>query len=211
MQSLIGSYERFETPNKKEAAVLLGPDNTIGDVDTIASEYLKDHHEAWMISRFNQRLGYFEPNFSRQLAVRKSEGLTNVGILSLVAYTDNPDPGHYWGEALVVSYDPAVAAYQTFVEALADLIAEGKRPAADWGDEAINQVLESGGTWLPEGRVPLPDRQKGTVWMKKHRSLSEKMIEKGRQRSIGCYVVSWAFLLALVALVVWGVYSCVGF
>ena len=209
MQSYFGSYERFETAGKKEAAVLLGADNTIGDVDDVSIEYRDAHHEAWIVSRFDQRLGYFAPAFSRELAVRDSAGLTTVAILSLVGYTDTPDPGHYWGEAAVISYDARDEALAAFVERLAAAIAEGRRPNVDLGAAAIEAAIAADATWLPTETVPLPEREKGTVFMKKHRSFSERMIEKGRQRNIGCYIVSWAFLLALVALIVWAVVSCI--
>ena len=44
--------------------------------------------------------------------------------------------------------------------------------------------------------------------MKSHRKMSEKMIEQGRKGNKGCYVVSWLFLLLLIALVLFGLKSC---
>ena len=210
MERFIGSYERFETANKREAAVLLGPDSTIGDMDAITFEYKDGSHEAWLISRFDQRLGFFPPGLSRQLAIHQSEGLTVIGILTLVGYTDTPDPGHYWGEAAVIAYDERIEALRKFVEHLSAQIASGLRPGIDLGAGAIDAVIAADGAFDVKERVPLPQKEKGTVFMKKHRTLSERMIEKGRQRNVGCYVVSWAFLLAVVALIVWGVVSCTG-
>ena len=53
-----------------------------------------------------------------------------------------------------------------------------------------------------------PQKAKGTAIMKSKRSLNERMIEQGRKGNIGCYIVSWAFFFALVALAVFGLKSC---
>ena len=44
--------------------------------------------------------------------------------------------------------------------------------------------------------------------MKSRRSLSERAIEQGRKGDKGCYLVSWAFLLALVAGTLFAMKSC---
>lgn len=208
MKSFIGTYARFETVDKKEAAVLLSADNTIGDVDELTLTYVDGHHEAWMVSRFDQRLGYFDPKLSRELSVRASEGMKNLAILSLVCYTDNPEPGRYWGEAAVISYDPREEAFGPFIQGLSQKISEGLRPAVDVGPAAIEAIIAAKGDWLPKETAPLPEKEAGTVVMKKHRSLSERAIEQGRRGNKGCYVVSWAFLLGLVALIIFALHSC---
>lgn len=43
--------------------------------------------------------------------------------------------------------------------------------------------------------------------LKDHLSFNEKMIEKARQRNMGCMVVGWAFLLIVVALIVFALKS----
>ena len=61
---------------------------------------------------------------------------------------------------------------------------------------------------MPTERVDLPAREKGTVILKSRQKVSEKLIEQGRQKNIGCYIVSWLFLLGVVALLVFGLKSC---
>ena len=46
-----------------------------------------------------------------------------------------------------------------------------------------------------------------TVILKDHRSIHDKMLDKGRSGNVGCYIVSWAFIFAVIALVVWFVHS----
>ena len=44
--------------------------------------------------------------------------------------------------------------------------------------------------------------------MKSRRKMSEKLIEQGRKGNKGCYVVSWLFLLLVVAGLLFGLKSC---
>ena len=85
---------------------------------------------------------------------------------------------------------------------------EGIRPEVDLGEQGVKQILESNGTWSPAKTVPLPTKKPGTVIMKGRRKMSEKLIEQGRKGNKGCYVVSWVFILAVVALVLFGLKSC---
>ncbi|MCD8316360.1 MAG: hypothetical protein LUB61_03005, partial [Eggerthellaceae bacterium] len=102
MEKYFGTYHDFNTVSKKDAAVLLGADTLVGDFYNIELELEKGEHKAWLLSRFNQRIGYFDPDFSRELSVLKARGLELTAMLSFVAYTEEPDPGHYWGSMAVV-------------------------------------------------------------------------------------------------------------
>ena len=64
------------------------------------------------------------------------------------------------------------------------------------------------GAWLPSDRVALPKKKKGTAWVKTERSGTEALVEQARKGNIGCTITSWIFLLALVALLVFGLHSC---
>lgn len=44
----------------------------------------------------------------------------------------------------------------------------------------------------------------------RRRSVTDKLIDQGRAGNKGCYLASWAFLLAVVALIVFGFKSCLG-
>lgn len=47
--------------------------------------------------------------------------------------------------------------------------------------------------------------------MKGRRKMSEKLIEQGRKGNKGCYIVSWIFILAVVALALLGLKTCGAF
>ncbi len=212
MDQYFGTYQTFETVSKKDAAVLLGADNLVGDRYTIEIELDGDAHKAWLISRFDQRIGFFDGNFSRRLSILKANGLELTAILSFVAYTDMPEPGHYWGEMAVIAYNPAhKEAFERFITTVCTRMFDNVRTRVNFDAEGVERIISSGGSWVPEQTVPMPSKKKGTVIMKSKRSVSEKLIEQGRKGNKGCYVVSWAFIIALVAALLFGLKACGAF
>ena len=204
-----GTYARFETSSKKEGSALVGADNLVGDRFDI--EFLTEDGvtTTWMRNRFGALAGFFDENLSRRLAIMKARGWKLQALLSFVAYTDSPEPARYWGEAAVVAFDPKnEAAFDRFLSLVGKRLADGVRPEVDLGSQAVQSVLEAGGDWKPTKTVPLPKRAAGTVIMKSRRKFSEKMIEMGRLRNVGCFVASWAFLLVLAAAIVFGLKAC---
>lgn len=209
MDRYFGTYQTFRTASKEEAAALVGPDNLIGDRYTIDCTIEQGVQKAWLVNRFGSRVGFFEPDFSRELSLKKAQGMDLTGILSFVAFSEEPEPGEYWGNAAIIGYDPAdVAAMETFIEGVAGLIAKGIRPELAFENQGIDQIYQSKGTWLPSERVPLPEKQRGMAILKKRRSLTDGLIEQGRTGNKGCYILSWVFLLALVALVIFALKTC---
>lgn len=204
-----GTYARFDTLSKKDAATLLGADNLIGDVFDIMFQTEDGVSTAWMKNRFGGLVGYFDPSFSRKLSVFAARGWNLRALLSFVAFTDKPEPGHYWGQAAVICYDPSLEqTLSPFIASTASRLSDGVRPDVDLGEQAVEQLISSDGAWTPKKTVPFPSKESGTVIMKSHRKMSEKMIEQGRKGNKGCYVVSWLFLLLLIALVLFGLKSC---
>lgn len=207
-----GTYYRFDTPSKKEAAALLGADNLVGDAFSI--EFVMDSgaNVAWLKNKFGQDIGFFDAEFSRKLSIAAARGWTIKAFLSFVAYTDRPAPGFYWGEMAVMCFDPShEEAFSSFGERIANLLAEGVRPDINLGEQGVSNVMKDDGSWVPSKRVALPEKEVGTAIMKKQRKASEKLIEQGRKGNKGCYLVSWAFLAALVVALLITVKSCGAF
>lgn len=199
MDQYFGTYQTFSTVSKKDAGILLGADNLVGDVYDIDIRFENDKHCAWLTNRFNQTIGFFDPDFSRQLSIFKARGLSMKALLSFIAYTDAPDPGFYWGEMAVICYKPSEEeVFSMFIRNIGKKMGDGIRPQVDLKSEGITRIIESKGEWTPEQTTPMPKLGKGTVIMKDKLSASEKMIEQGREGNKGCYVVSWAFIIAVV-------------
>ncbi len=209
MDQYFGAYHRFETPSKKDAAVLLGADNLAGDTYSIEFVTEEGWQIAWLKNRFDQKIGFFDRDFSRRLSVMAARGWTLKALLSFVAYTDKPAPGRYWGEMCVVCFDPALEeSFLPFIDGISRLLSDGVRPDVDLGEQGIAKVIESTGSWIPSKRTAMPDKEPGTAIVKSERKMSEKLIEQGRQGNRGCYAISWLFLFLLAAAVVYSLKSC---
>ena len=64
-----GTYARFNTLSKKDAAILLGADNPIGDVFEIVFQTDNGVSTAWMKNRFGALIGFLDAELSRQLSI----------------------------------------------------------------------------------------------------------------------------------------------
>lgn len=207
-QPYFGAYETFDTASRDAGGALMGADNMVGDVYTIEIDLGEDGHRAWLVNRFGERVGFFAPGFSRKLSVLAAEGLTLRAVLSYVAFSSEPEPGHYWGEAAVMAYSPARAeAFEAFIGQVGARMADGVRTKIDFDNEGVDRIIESDGAWIPKQTVPMPAKSKGSVIMKSRKTMMDKMVDAGRARNVGCYVGSIVFFIAVIALIVWGVYS----
>lgn len=209
MERYIGTYQTFQTVSRKEAANLIGADNLIGDRYSIECTIEDGVQKAWLVNRFDQRVGYFEPKYSRELSILKAQGMTLVAVLSFVAFTDHPEPGYYWGDVAVFAFDPAYqTTMETFITSVSKEIGKGRRPRVQLETRGIENIIESNGTWLPSETVPYPAKEKGTALVKTHRSITDRLVEESRKGNKGCYLLSWAFLLSVVAFAIFGMKSC---
>ena len=177
-----GTYARFNTLSKKDAAILLGADNPIGDVFEIVFQTDNGVSTAWMKNRFGALIGFLDAELSRQLSILAAR------------YDSNLDQ-----------------AFKPFIATTAQRLSDGVRPEIDLGEQGVEQVISSNGNWTPKQTVAFPPKEAGTVIMKSRRKMSEKLIEQGRKGNKGCYAVSWLFLLALVALALFSLKSCGAF
>lgn len=211
MTEYFGTYADFQTVSKKDSGTLLGADNSVGDIYEVKVLQEDGEQRAWLENRFGQRIGYLDAATSRSVRTMQAEGLYAYAVLSVVAFTDNPDEGHYWGQVALLCFKPKgpdASAFQAFLQTVAKRMSDGTRTKVDLGAEGVAKLLESDGTWVPSQTVPLPENEKGTAYLKRRRKLSERVIDQGRAGNKGCYVVSWMFLLALVALLMFGLHSC---
>lgn len=221
-----GAYEDFELSSTENAGALLSADNAVGDIYDIELELDEGIYTAWLVSKFNQRIGYFNPEFSHKLALMSADGMTSKAILSFIAYTsdqskaatkessnsmDYRDYGRYWGNAAVICfYENNSEAFRNYIQKVASSIAGDVRPKIDLSSEAATKICELNGDWVPKQTVSLPETQKGMTFIKRRRRVMERIVDQGRARNKGCYVASWAFLIVVVAAVALAIKSCAG-
>lgn len=204
-----GGYYRFETTDKRSASDLLTANNLIGDCYHIDFEQTDEGTRGWLVNRFDDRIGYLDGVGAYQAQLQLARSWTVNAYLSFVAYSEKPDPGHYWGEVALICYDKKYESQMSvFLDALVKAMANGVRPKIDFGSEAFDELIASNGTWFPADRVKVPPMEKGSAVVKDHRTPNDRLVEESRKGKPGCYVLSWAFLLAVVALVVFGLHSC---
>lgn len=203
------TYARFETESKEAAAAFLGADNIIGDTFSIEQEYVDGKRTAWIVNPFGKRMGFIDEKTAEEVDLCNAKGWNTVALLALVAFTEKPAPGLYWGQVLIVSYDPEYEVeFSTFIENIGKQLGNGVRPDVSLGKESLQKVVDTKGEWVPSGRVPLPKKDKGTAWVKTQRTGTERLVKQARKGNMGCTVISWIILLALVALIVFGLHSC---
>lgn len=211
MPKYFGEYADFETTSKKDSGLLIGADNMVGDIYDIKVKLEDGIHKGWLDNRFDQRIGYLDQKTSRQVSLMAADGMVCKAILSFVAFSSTPGEGHYWGQVAIICYNPAYESeFDTFIKGVAAKISDDVRPKLDFESEGVEKVIESGGTWLPSQTVPLPETSKQMSIIKRRRKFSDRMIEQGRAGNKGCYVFSWVFLLAVVALIVFAFKGCMG-
>lgn len=209
MTGYYGTYAHFEALSKKDAAALLGSDNIVGDSFSLSSEIKDGEHITWLINKFDQKVGYLDPDMSKKMSLLQAQGLDCVAILSFVAFTDHPDEGHYWGEVGLICFKPAYSEeFSLFIKNVAKSIGDNVRPQLALSESAAGKIIESNGEWMPKQTVPMPKVDKGTAILKRRRSMMDGIVELGRSGNKGCYFVSWAFLLGLVALMIFSLHSC---
>jgi hypothetical protein len=196
-----GFYARYETPSKGVGSLLTGPDNLIGDEYEVEFKTEDNRYVAWLKNKFGAEIGYLDVDGSRRVQLASGRGMKIKALLSFVAYSDEPDPGLYWGEMAIICYNPAYEAeMDAFIKRIGARMAEGVRPKIDLKGQAVKKIFDEP-DWVPSETVPLPEKKNGMAVLKDRRSFSEKMIEQGRARNKGCYVVSWAFIIIVVLVI----------
>ena len=209
-QSYEGFYGRFETPSKAVGSMLMGADSLVGDDFKVEFRTEDGRVVAWLRNKFDAEVGYFDVDGSRKLQLANARGLKIRAVLSFVAYSDTPDPGFYWGEMAVFCFNPAYATeMDAFVDRVRAKLADGVRPNVNLHSAAVQKIFDEP-DWVPSDTVPLPKKEKGMAVLKDHQSMSEKMIEQGRARNPGCYVISWAFIVIAVIAIAYGIAKFAG-
>lgn len=203
------TYARFHTLDKESAGAFFGADNIIGGKFTVDHEITPDSNYAWIVNPFGQKMGYLDRKTADQVDLCQAKGWTTVALLALVAFSEQPEPGQYWGEVVIISYDPQYEeAFSTFMDQIAKQLSHGSRPNVSLGPDSLQKVIDSKGTWMPKDRVALPKKKKGTAWVKTQQSGTEFLVEQARKGNVGCTIATCIFWIAVAAAIVFGLRSC---
>lgn len=206
-----GEYAKFFATDAK-GVDFMGADNLVGDRYEIDIRDEEGGYRAYLVNRFGKDIGHLEGRMLRPVQLAQAKGWKTDAFLSFVAFTEGKDeenPGYYWGQMAVLLYDPRIQdAMAAFEEKLSKKMADGGRPQVDFGQQGVKNLLDATGDWFPTDKAAKPKMDKGSSVVKDHRTPNERLIEQSRKGNIGCYIISWAFIFAIVLLVVFALHSC---
>jgi hypothetical protein len=204
-----GKYFKFYTTSKEDAAQLMSADNLIGDYFSLKTIYSDNQYKTLIINKFNKEIAFLNATDSKQIALLQTANLEITTLLSFIAFTESSDEGYYWGEVAVIAYDKKFnEAMNKYIKKISNRIKTGIRPDIDLTGEGFNKIIESNGEWTPAAVVSFPNKEKGTVVLKKQQSVLDKLTEEGRKKNKGCYIASWLFILVIVFLIALCAKSC---
>lgn len=213
IDNFYGKYVIAKATSKISGGELLSADNIVGDVYDIVFEYKDGIYKAFARNRFNKTPCYFEEDVSRETYILKIKGFRLFGILTLVGFTysDDEEYSNYWAEFALIGFKESDNdIFLPFMEAFTNEIDKGIRPLLDFTNENIKEI-QDGNYSVLNNKQPLPIKEKGTVFMKTHRKISEKFIEMGREKKLGCYLLSILFLFVIVIVVFLIIKMIIGF
>lgn len=204
-----GTYARFDTDDKKEAMLLIGPDNPVGDKYDIEIMESEDGDVAWLKNKFGKMIGHLDAKVTKELKLCKARGWEPHAYLSFLAYSEEPKPGFYWGEVAIMAYSPAInAPMANFEKKLMESMSNGTRPNISFGEGSLQQIIDTNGSWFPTDRVKMPTLDKRSAIVKDHQSANERIIEESRKGNKGCYAATIAFYAAVIIVILFGLHSC---
>ena len=205
-----GFYARFESPTKKNAALLMGADTLVGDEFSLSFKRDGNTTIAWISNKFDAEIGFLDEEASHRVQLAQARELDIHVLLSFIAYSEKPDPGVYWGEVAIICFDPLLkGSFEPFINKASSKMKEGLRPQVELSDTELAK-LASDPSWFPASSIPVSPSS-GSAIVKDNQSFTERMVEMGRAGNKGCYVGSIAFLVILVVGLFFLLKGCVGF
>ncbi len=212
MSKLFGKYCIAKPFDDNCAAKLIGPDNIVGDIYKVTTNLDNDSYISFVTNRFNQSPAFFDEETSREIAVCEARGLKMYAILSLVGFSENSKQSKYWGEFALIGFPKSMSnIFDKFIINISKEIREGKRISVDFSDSDYDRIIKTDGCYTPNHRVPLPEKENGTIFLKTSMSFKERLIEHARNRNIGCFIGGWLFLLLFVSIIILIGKVCFGF
>jgi hypothetical protein len=195
-------YQEF-LPNGKEGERFLGSSD--GVVGTVLSLRAVDDH-----------LGYFSydgrciAEFENKVLAEALEKSWNIRCL-LAYSTFSAKEKVIKGTAVCFCFDPVVGkiaseALNVFIDNIIGRVAHGAYLKLRLSQEQFVKVIESKGQWYLLKEESWPKLSKGTVYYRRRRTLTDRLIDIANSGNKGCLIASWVGMFAVIggiALLVW--------
>ncbi len=82
-------------------------------------------------------------------------------MLSFTAYSEEPEPGEYWGQVALIAFAPRYAEeFNVFLKAFAKAAGDGSRPDPKLSNDSIVSVLANPAEWKPSSKIKNPARRR---------------------------------------------------
>jgi len=129
--------------------------------------------------------------------------------LALITY--NTASKGFHAEYACFCYDAAakeacVKAVETFIQNSIQRITGGMHPGLALNQIQFAKVMESGGDWYLTKELPWPELEKGSVFYRRRRTATERLIAVALEHNKGCSTLSWFGLAIILVLIGWAVW-----
>jgi hypothetical protein len=201
-----GFYASFDPQDKDGASYLEGAEGIIGsdlvlrqDPDGLAFVAQGDGRS---IARLK---GDAVQRIERALAL----GWKVHCVLALTTY--NAASKSFRAEYACFCYDAGaeedcVMAVEIFIQNTIQRITGGMHPGLQLNQIQFAKVMESGGDWYLTKELPWPELEKGSVFYRRRRTATERLVSIALEHNKGCGALSWFGLALVLGLVGWAVW-----
>lgn len=211
MQRLFCKYAVATPKTHEDVGSLLNADNIVGDISCVDISFVDGKHVASVVNRFNKSPACFDEKTSKELAICEAESTKIRAILTQVGFTEGREDSNYWAEYALFCYNPSdEELFKPFIDFYCIQASKGTRLDLNISSQDIEKIISSKGKIFPKNTLSSSKKTKGTVVLKSKKKLQDSLIEKGRERNIGCMISGWAFLLLVVSLFIFIIYKILG-
>lgn len=205
-------YCTFIALSKERGGYLLSADNLVGDMFEITFEMQEGQQVAALFNKFGYKVGFLDGKITHKLLLCKADGWELHAALSAVFFSEHKDGGYYWGEVAVMCFSRRNSeSFTLFMEGICKELRKGRRPSINLKPQGVNTVIESKGNWVPKDKEEKRKLPSGTVVVKDMLKYDETLIEMARNKNIGCMIIGWAFIIALIALGIYMIWDFIPF
>lgn len=205
--AFFGQYLCFNTNSKKDGAALMSSDCIVGDIYTLESEFYEAQKRAWLINPFGKKIGFFNEQNSNLIALKQAQGYHCCALLTCVVFSEIPHPSNYWGEVALLCFKKNTSASKQLIQEISAQLAQGRKPDLAISKQKLDS-LEQSKELIFTHFESYPSLETGEVFLKKRRRFVDNLVIQGRERRLGCMIISWVFLLFIVSLVVIFLNTC---
>lgn len=198
MEEHLAKYIKACPENKKQAAQLTSSNSIVGNLFSLKINSKKQ--QVTIVNKFNYEVAMLNKDDAKQVILQNNKGYKLACLLAYVTFCE-PKSQHC-AIFLIISYNKKYEdAYKNFIENVGYQLSIGNRPNVKLDKYDQDIIVKLNGNTKIDKFLKKPKLEHGTVIVKGKQTFLEKIIEAGRQKNPGCYVLSILFLLIIAFLI----------